>query len=343
MSVLTAPPPVHELPTPALPPTPAAHSGGIHVSVIVVSYNTRDITLACLRSIFDRTRNCRFEVIVIDNASSDGSPEAIAAAFPDVRLIANAQNRGFAAANNQGMRVARGKYLLLLNSDTEVNADTLSSTFEFAEAHRDIGVIGCRAYLADGQQQSTLFRHLSLGHVLLNVAIPNTVLRRTTLLTRARYPHLDLDQSHDVDIVAGCFMFVRRSAYEHVGGMDESFFMYAEEAEWCYRFTAAGWRVCYFPGASILHYGSVSTSQCMDEMNLAMARSHLLLLMRTRGRMTAHIANALMLLRDLPRAALWRVLSPLQVPRNQTLRDKLKRSAERCGFHARCLLRMDLH
>lgn len=261
--------------------------------------------------------------------------------FSKAQLIVNSDNRGFAAANNQGMKIARGRYLLLLNSDTQVNGETLRSTLEFADHRPDIGIIGCRAYRKDGTQQSTLFRDIQLRDVALNVFVPNNIIRRSNVLARRRYPGINLDVVQQVDVVAGCFMFVRRKAWEHVGPMYEGFFMYGEEADWCFRFRRAGWRVSYFPGASILHYGNASTAQCPDAMSVEMAKSQLLLLQRTEGRVVACIANVLMLLRDLPRAIFWKIVSRMSRPKSIQLRQALRRSAQRCSLHARGLLRTD--
>ena len=319
----------------------AAESSTCDVAIIIVTFHTRDITCACLQSIYGYPHECEYEVIVIDNGSNDGSSEMIARQFSKVQLIVNRDNKGFAAANNQGMKIARGRYLLLLNSDTEVNAETLKSTLDFADHNPDIAVIGCRAFDKAGTQQSTLFRGIRLQDVALNVLIPNNLIRRSNILARRRYPGINLDLVQQVEVVAGCFMFVRRQAWEQVGPMYEGFFMYGEEADWCFRFRRAGWRVSYFPGARILHHGNVSSAKCPDEMSVEMAKSQLLLLQRTQGRVVACIANVLMLLRDLPRAIFWRIVSRMSKPRSIQLRQALRRSSERCSLHARGLLRTD--
>lgn len=313
----------------------------IDVSIIIVSYNTRDVTLACLRSIRDRARGCTYEVIVIDNNSPDGSAEAIAAEFPEAALISNTDNKGFAAANNQGLAVAKGRFLLLLNPDTEIYEDTLVETMRFAEANPDAGVVGVRSIGADGLQQSTLFRTKRVLDVFVNAFVPNRIMRKSRVLGRSRYIGIDVDQPQDVEIVAGCFMFVPRRAYEEVGGMDEQFFMYGEEAEWCHRFRTHGWKVRYFPGARILHYGGVSTDRSQAQMNLAMAKSNLLLVQKTRGRAAAYLANLFMLIRDLPRAALWLLCKPFAGDAPSGVAHSLKRAAGRFRLHVAGLFRTD--
>lgn len=313
----------------------------IDVSIVIVSYNTRDVTLACLRSIRDRAEGCTYEVIVVDNNSPDGSAEAIAAEFPEVTLFANKDNKGFAAANNQGLAVAKGRYLLLLNPDTEVYPDTLVKTLRFAEAHPEVGVVGVRSYGDDGEQQSTLFRTKRVLDVFVNAFVPNRFMRKSRVLGRSRYIGIDLEAEHDVEIVAGCFMFVPREAFERVGGMDEQFFMYGEEAEWCHRFRTHGWKVRYYPGAKILHYGGVSTDRSQAQMNLAMAKSNLLLIQKTQGRFGAYLANLFMLIRDLPRAAAWLLCKPFVGEASSGVMHSLKRAAGRFRLHLSGLLRTD--
>ena len=313
----------------------------VDVSIIIVSYNTREVTLACVRSVFERANDCTWEIILIDNASCDGSVEAIRAAYPQVKAITNSENRGFAAANNQGLLIAKGRYLLLLNPDTEVYPETLRETLAYAEANPKVGVIGCRVFGDDGKQQSTLFRVKRVSDVAINALVPNRLMRRTRWLGRCRYAGIDLDVAQSVEIVAGCFMFVRRSAFETVGGMDEAFFMYGEEAEWCHRFRRHGWEVRYFPGASILHYGGVSTDRHPAQMNLAMAKSNLLLVQKTQGRGAAYLANVCMLIRDVPRAVVWHILSPFARGRESASLKSLKRASERALLHVSGLVRFN--
>ncbi len=321
--------------------SPQPATGVIDVSIVIVSYNTSDVTLACLRSIEQRATGCTYEIIVVDNNSPDGSAEAIANEFPHVTLFANKDNKGFAAANNQGLAVAKGRYLLLLNPDTEVYDDTLEKTLRFAEANPEVGVVGVRSYGADGDQQSTLFRTKRVLDVFINAFVPNRLMRKSRVLGRSRYIGIDLELEHDVEIVAGCFMFVPREAYEKVGGMDEQFFMYGEEAEWCHRFRTHGWKVRYYPGAKILHYGGVSTDRSQAQMNLAMAKSNLLLVQKTRGRFSAYLANLFMLIRDLPRAAAWLVCKPFAGDASQGVLHSLKRASGRFRVHLAGLLRTD--
>jgi GT2 family glycosyltransferase len=309
------------------------------VSVIVVSYNTREVTLGCLRSIFERSRGCSYEVIVVDNASSDGSAEALREAFPQAVVIASPENVGFARANNVGLAKATGSCLLLLNPDTEVFERTLADTLAHLRAHPEVGLIGCRSFGADGVQQSTLFRYPTLPAVLVNVLFPGRIMRRSRILGRSRYVGESLDEIRDVDVVAGCFMFLRREVYEQVGGMDEDYFMYGEEVEWCYRIHRAGWRIRYFPGASILHYGGVSSDLFPSECNLALATGQLLTLQKIRGPFVAWVANLCMLLRDLPRVCAWSLLRRLEWAPDSPFAGAMRRTVDRWSVHVRGLAR----
>lgn len=308
--------------------TNGTHTNRPDVTVVIVSYNTRALTVACVRSVFEKTRACKVEVIVVDNDSMDGSVEALRDAFPGVRVIANNQNVGFATANNQGMAVAEGEWLLLLNSDTELHEDAISTSLAFARTQPSIGVVGCRLIGPDGAQQSSLFRFLSLRELAVNLFVPNRFMRRRKALGFSRYAGVDRDRVLDVDVVAGAFMLLPRAVYERAGGMDESFFMYGEEAEWCWRIRRQGFRVLYFPGAKISHYGGASAKQDWNRMTLSMAKGQVMFLRKTRPYVVAWLANAMMALRDSPR---WLVYTLLRLAPGSPMRS----SRERLGLSAR--------
>lgn len=311
------------------------------ISVIIVSYNTRELTRGCLCSVMRETPDLDLELIVVDNASMDGSVEMVAAEFPDAHLIVNRENLGFARANNQAFEVARGRYLLLLNPDTQIVEKAIAKTLRFAEATPRAGVMGCRVLLPDGRQQSTLFRYRRLRDVFLNLFVPNSLIRRSRYFGRERYVGLDLHRVQDVEVVAGCYMLVRREVVEGVGGMDDDFFMYGEEAEWCFRIRKAGWSVLYYPGARVIHYAGQSTKQEEVPMNLAMARSQLLFLQKTQGCRAAYVANLIMLLRDFQRLFLWWCFGLYPPLRRSKFGRSLLPGVARFPMHLQGLLRSD--
>ena len=253
------------------------------VSVIIVNWNTESFLRDCLRSVFEATRGIQFEVIVIDNASSDGSVGLVEKEFPQARLVKNSDNRGFAAANNQGMALARGRYVLLLNSDTVVLDDAIGATVRFGDAHPDTAVVGCRVLNADRSLQPTCFMYPSVLNMVLSSSYLYKVFPKSRFFGRERMTWWDRADTRDVDVVTGCYMLVRREAINQVGRMDESFHMYGEETDWCYRFKEAGWRVVFAPEGEIVHFGGASSGQVKEKMALQLKGSILLFLKKHRS------------------------------------------------------------
>jgi GT2 family glycosyltransferase len=227
-------------------------------SVVIVNWNTRGLLAQCLQSIEAEIASERFEVIVVDNASSDDSCEMVRRDFPRVRLIANSENRGFAAANNQGIAIAQGRYILLLNSDTIVLDSAIEKTIAFADRHHDAAVVGCRVLNADRSLQLSCFMFPSVLNFFLHSTYLYRLFPRNRLFGREQMTWWDRDDEREVDVVTGCYMLVRRAAIGEVGVMDERFFMYAEETDWCLRFAAKGWKNRFTPEAEIIHLGGGS-------------------------------------------------------------------------------------
>jgi hypothetical protein len=210
--------------------------------------------------VFKGLGNLKAEVFVIDNASEDGSPELVQTKFPTVKLIRNDCNRGFAAANNQALRQASGRQILLLNSDTLVHSDVLERSVGYMERHSDVGMMGCRVLNGDGSTQMTCSKFPSTLNLVL----------QTLGLNRLKYPKwfsryqmLDWqrDSERDIEIISGCYLMARKSAVEGVGMLDENFFLYGEETDWCRRFAHAGWKLRFSPVGEITHFGSGSSKQ----------------------------------------------------------------------------------
>lgn len=265
------------------------------VSIVIVNWNTRSILRDCLRTVYDQTKDIRFEAIVIDNASSDGSVDMIRTEFPQVVLVANESNRGFAAANNQGMAVAQGRHVLLLNSDTLVLEGAIQKTVDFADHHPDAAVVGCRVLNPDRTLQSTCFMYPSLLNMVLSTTYLYKLCPRNRFLGRERMSWWDRDDVREVEVVTGCFMLVRREAIERVGVMDERFFMYGEETDWCYRFRRAGWTVLFAPVGEIIHLGGQSSKLVRVEMAVQLKLSLLRFIRKHHGWMY-HKAACLLVL-----------------------------------------------
>jgi len=241
------------------------------LSILVVSYATREMTLACLRSVMAETR-ASFELIVVDNASPDGSAEAIAAAFPaeafpQVRLIAEDRNHGFAQANNIAARAAQGELLLLLNPDTVVLDGAVDRLLAFAETRPRAGIWGGRTVFADGRPNpASCFRRMSLWTVLCRTTGLTGLFPRSALFNAEDYGGWARDSERAVDIVSGCFLLIRRETWERLGGFDPAFVMYGEEADLCLRARALGCRPAVTPEACIVHHGGASERVRADKM-----------------------------------------------------------------------------
>lgn len=248
----------------------SADRGTPDVSVVVVSWNTCALTTACLASLPAAAGALTWDSWVVDNASSDGSVAAIRRDFPDTHVIANATNVGFAAANNQGIRACAGRYVLLLNSDTVMPEGSLEHLVGFADARPDAGVVGPMIVNPDGSFQSGPMPFPSLWTETLSVT---GIGRR---LTFAGYPSRSASSSaaaQRADYVLGACMLGRRAAIDAVGGLDEGYFMYSEEPDWCWRMARAGWLTWYTPDARVTHFGGQSTGQVRAAMVIALYRA----------------------------------------------------------------------
>jgi GT2 family glycosyltransferase len=231
------------------------------VSVIIVNWNTCDLLRQCLQSVRDHTLGSRFETIVIDNASTDKSVAMVRAEFPEVVLIENTENCGFAAANNQGIVVAKGRYVLLLNSDTIVLDRAIDKTIAFADRHSDSAAVGCRVLNTDLTLQPTCFMFPSVLNWFLFSSYLYRIFPKSRFFGREQMTWWQRDNAREVDVVTGCYMLLRKSAIDDVGKLDEQFFMYAEETDWCLRFRAKGWKNRFTPDAEIIHLGGASATK----------------------------------------------------------------------------------
>ena len=237
------------------------------LTVIIVSWNVRDLLRRCLQSIL-KAEDLQLEIVVVDNASSDGSPEMVRDEFPQVHLVANDENRGFTAANNQGLALSQGRALLLLNPDTEAIGDALVTMLEYMQAHPEAGMVGPRLLYPDGSLQSSRRRFPTFATALVESTVvqewwrDNAILRRYYMLDTAD------EAVQAVDWVVGACLLVRRECYEQIGGLDEGFFMYSEELDWCRRAKTAGWEVIYLPTATILHHEGKSSEQVVPARHI---------------------------------------------------------------------------
>lgn len=222
------------------------------LSIIIVSWNVKDRLLSCLQSVFANIGNLSVEVFVVDNDSKDGTAEMIKEKFPQVKLIANTDNRGFAKANNQGLKLAQGQYLLLLNPDMQVLHNTLDGMVKFMVEHAGVGIVGCHLM---GDEDKTVYsvRRFPgvLDQAMLILKIPHIF---PNVMKNYLMPDFDYSQESEVDSVRGSFFMIRREVYQLLGGLDERYFVWFEEVDYCRAAKRAGFKVMYNPGVKAIDH-----------------------------------------------------------------------------------------
>lgn len=226
------------------------------LSICIVTYQAREYLEQCLRSIESNPPGRDFEVIVVDNGSTDGTQDMLAARFPQVLLIVNPRNAGFAAPMNQALRLARGEYLLLLNPDTLVHSRAFECLVAFLEAHPEAGICGPKVLNTDGTLQKPCRRGESTPWAVISYFSGLAALfPRSKFFGGYLMSYKGEDEIHTAAGISGSCMLVRRTVLEQIGLLDERFFAYQEDADYCFRARQAGWKVYYVPTAQITHYG----------------------------------------------------------------------------------------
>jgi GT2 family glycosyltransferase len=271
------------------------------VSIVIVSWNTRALLAACLSSVREAAHEVdgRLEVVVVDNASRDGSPEMVHEQFPEVVLVRNTVNVGFAAANNQAIRRTRGQYVLLLNPDTEGRPGFLGTLVGFLDAHPRAGAVGPRVNGGRGEHQVSCYPLPTLGRELWRL------LHLDRFSPRGSYPAslFEATTPQQVESILGACLLVRRHALEATGLLDEQFFIYTEEIDLCRRLQDHGWQLYWVPQALIIHYGGASTTQVGRPMFVELYRSKVQYFRKHFGRRGAIGYKAVLVATALPRLA----------------------------------------
>ncbi len=231
------------------------------LAIIIVSYKTRDMLDACLDSIYKGNYPFSYRVVVVDNASDDGTPDMVVGKYPDALLIRNNYNAGFSVANNQGIRKSDSRHILLLNPDTVVEPDTLTAMVKFLDTHSHVGVVGCSLLNSDGSPQTSWFSFPVPFSRYIEKLSFYPRLARFALKIKNNLPEIREEGVRRVDIVKGACLMIRRTAADQVGLLDENSFLYADDIDWCIRTRRKGWDTYALTDRHIIHHGYASTDQ----------------------------------------------------------------------------------
>ena len=287
------------------------------LSICVLSWNTRDLLRDCLQSLFADPDSASWEVVVVDNASADGSPAMVAAEFPRAELIVNDRNLGFSGGNNVGLTRARGRHMLILNSDTRVEAGTLTQLVSHLDENPRVGAAGPRLVNADGSLQLSCGRAPGLG----------TEIVHKLLLHRAfpffRFGRWDHDSTRSVGWVTGACMMVRKAAVDQVGLLDDSIYMCFEDLDWCMRLGRAGWQVIYHPVGCVVHLGGESIRQNLEEMLVVSQQSLYFLFHKHFGPVHVAALRVLTAVEMLLRSTIWATLGVVAPSRRPEAAQRL--------------------
>ena len=270
--------------------------------MIIVNWNTRDLLARCLRSVQEARDGLSLEALVVDNASTDGSLEMLRESFPEVTVIANRTNVGFVRANNQALAECRGAYVLLLNSDAALLPGALEHMLGFMQDQPSVGIVGPKIVNPDGSFQSSYMHFPSLlSELLLMTKLHRIVYTRWF----PSHPPWLSEQRKAVDWMLGACLMVRWETLQDIGGMDETFFMYSEEVDWCWRARQAGWTIYYLPEAQVLHDGGQSSAQVPVRRRSMVYKSKYLFLRKHHSPLTARLFKGALLVTSLLKAAFW--------------------------------------
>lgn len=245
------------------------------MSVVIVSWNAKDFLEKCIVSILHENVDNNIEIIVVDNGSSDGSQDMIRSQFKKVKLICNTENLGFARANNIGLRLALGNYFFLINSDVVVLPNSLDPMIRYIKEHQGIGMLGPKILNPDMSLQRSCRGFPTLWNLFCRALALDTLFPKVKLFGGRSMTFWEHDSIKDVEVLSGCFWLLNRKAVEEVGLLDEDFFIYAEDVDWCKRFMLAGWRRVYYPLVQAIHYGGGSSDNSPIRFFLEMQRANL--------------------------------------------------------------------
>lgn len=246
----------------------------IQISIVIVTWNGKRYAAECLDSLRAHISDPTVEVIVVDNASTDGTPEMIRDSYPGVTLIRNDRNLGFATANNIGIRRSSGEYVLLVNSDVVIYEGCIERLVEYMKQNPRVGLLGPRMLGADRKPYRSFMAEFTLWRCFCRALALDDLFPNSKFFGGYLMPYFKMDRVAEVDVLNGWFWVTRREALHEVGLMDENLFMYGDDLDWSKRFREAGWKLIYFPGAESLHYGGASSAKAPIKFSVEMQRAN---------------------------------------------------------------------
>ena len=285
--------------------TPVTKSLLADVSVIIVNWNAKKYVEECLTSLIEAANDLSVEIILVDNASTDGSVEMVNQSFPSVKVIQNESNLGFAAANNIGIKVATGKYVCLINSDVNVPPNCLQNMYRYMNEQPSIGLLGPKMLGKCGNTRRSGMRFPTIGNMLLRALALDSTLKGPGPMGGFLMADFHFDQIKDMEVLNGWFWMARREALDEVGLLDEQFFMYGEDIDWCKRFRLAGWRIVFYPQAEALHYGGASSANAPIRFFIEMQRANLQYWKKYHGRVSLFFYLLVVWLNHIVRTLAW--------------------------------------
>jgi GT2 family glycosyltransferase len=253
--------------------SPRPQAGAARVSVVIVVWNAKKYVLECLESLREHCGKVCSEVIVVDNASADGTPELVGEMFPEFKLIRNRENFGFARANNIGIAQSSGDYICLVNSDVKFLDDCISPMVRYLSDHSGVGMVGPKMLGANGEVRRSTMRFPTVWNNFCRAIGLDFLFKRSRSFGGLLMSDFDHRTTAPVEVLNGWFLLVRRTAVERVGPLDAQFFMYGEDVDWCYRFRKAGESVVFFAEAGAIHYGGASSSNAPVRFYLELYRA----------------------------------------------------------------------
>jgi GT2 family glycosyltransferase len=305
----------------------------VDISFIIVNWNTKDILSQCLKSLYENGSSYHSEIIVVDNASTDGSVDLVREKFPEVIVIQNDANFGFAKANNIGFRRSLGRYICFINSDIMVLENCINSLVEFIDRNPIIGILSPRLLRPDLSLNSNCRKFPTLWNNLTAVIGLHKIFPKSSFFSTVEMSYFNHDDIREVEVVAGSFWLVRRKAMEQVGLLDEDYFFYAEDMDWCKRFWSLGWKVIFYPEAKAIHYHGGSSSKMPVKFYIQQHRAGLHYWEKYNSNIKVKFIKTIWFLKEIRKLIISIILYPIS--RHQH-KDKEMKDDIRC--HLKCAM-----